>query len=142
MFLNQKKRETRMIKQTIVNDIIGKTFADKLEEVIFPVSPSFNYTRREMVENIGCANFIAAQNLAKVLKRLGIKSAQELYKIGPHSLLRSKGIGETSLFVAMCILYSEGFSVLKWWGWTKEHTKFAAYRHQIIKKSRNRKQEI
>lgn len=128
-----------MIKSTIVNAIIGKGFADKLDEPIFEVG-GWIYTRRGMVEELGCANFIAAAKLAKVLRRLKINSSLKLYRLDPGSLARTKGIGESCLFVAMCILDYKGFDLEKWWG--TDRAKFSAVKHQTLKQARKYKQAV
>lgn len=114
-----------MIQRDKVETVIGKGFADKLDEEIFKVGEWF-YTRREMVEDLGCANFIAAVRLAKVLKRLNIKTAAQLHRIDPLSLARAKGIGETAIFVAMCILDASGYDVLKWWSYKDNKAKVSS----------------
>lgn len=130
-----------MIAREKVEQVIGKGFADKLDEMVF-MSGDMGYTRREMVEEIGCANFIAAARLSKVLRRLRVNSPRELYKLDPFSLARSKGIGEAALFVAMCILDANKFDVVKWWGFTGTTAKFSTYKHHAITQSRKRKQEV
>ena len=123
-----------MLTRTKVEKIIGKTFADRLDEDIFKVSDNWALTRREMVSLIGCGNFIAAAKLAKVLKRLKVNNPAQLFKIDPVSLARVKGIGESSIFVAMCILDSSGYDVITWWN---KETKFSA-----VKKARKNRQEV
>lgn len=130
-----------MIAREKVEQVIGKGFADKLDEMVF-MSGDMGYTRREMVEEIGCANFIAAARLSKVLRRLRVNNPKELYKLDPFSLARSKGIGEAALFVAMCILDANKFDVVKWWGFTGTTAKFSTYKHHAITQSRKRKQEV
>lgn len=130
-----------MLAREIVQEVIGKGFADKLDEYVFE-SGSILYTRREMVEKIGCANFIAAAKLAKVLRRLQIHTPTQLYKLDPHSLARSRGIGEAAIFVAMCILEANDFDVMKWWEFSGATTKFSSFKHNAIRKSRSKKQEV
>lgn len=130
-----------MIARETVEKVIGKGFADRLDELVF-MSGDMGYTRREMVEEIGCANFIAAARLGKVLRRLQVNTPKELYKLDPFSLARSKGIGEAALFVAMCILDANKFDVIKWWGFTGTTAKFSTYKHHAITQSRKRKQEV
>jgi hypothetical protein len=131
-----------MIVREKVEQVIGKGFADKLDEQIFKVDESFGYTRREMVENLGCANFIAAARLAKVLRRLAVNSPARLNKLDPFSLARAKGIGESALFVAMCILDASGYDVIKWWGFKGNQAKFSSFKSHAISHARKRKQEV
>lgn len=78
-----------------------------------------NYTRQQMIAELGCANFIAATRLGKVLRRLGIKTVQKLAQTDPLSLVRVQGVGERTVYVAMCLLDAHGYSVAKWWGWDR-----------------------
>ncbi len=131
-----------MLTRKVVETTIGKTFADKLDEVVFE-SGSLTYSRRQMVDDLGCANFGAASRLEKALKKLGIKTVAQLYKTDPFSIVRTRGIGETSIFVAMCILDNSGYSVTQWWGWKETNTlKFSSFKHRAIKKASKRKHEV
>ena len=127
-----------MLEREKVEKVIGKTFADNLDEEIFKVNINWFYTKREMVEELGCANFIAAVKLAKVLKRLNVANPQELKKIDPISLARAKGVGPASLFVAMCILEKHNYDAVKWWGYNGNLNKF----NTAARKARKRKQEV
>lgn len=133
-----------MIDRILVETVIGKTFADRLDEPIFK-SGNWTYTRREMVEKVGCANFIAAATLGKVLHRLSVHSPKELSALDPFSLARSKSIGETALFVAACILDANGYSVEKWWAWDRDKNnlvKFSTFKHHAQRRARKHKQEV
>lgn len=132
-----------MLNRDIVNATIGKTFADKLDEVVFAVSDTLTFSRRDMIEVLKCGNFNAATRLEKALKKLGIKTPAQLYKLDPFSLVRIRSIGETSLYVAMCILDSAGYDVVKWWGWHDTNTvKFASFKRDAIKRARKKQHEI
>lgn len=132
-----------MLTREVVVNTIGKTFADMLDEVVIE-SGSIHYTRRTMVEVLGCANFIAAARLQAVIKRLKITSAKELYKMDPLSIARSRGIGATSMYVAMCILDATGHDVEKWWGWDAKRTvvKFSTFKAHAMRRASKRKQDV
>jgi hypothetical protein len=135
------KERKRMIERTKVEQVIGKTYADKLDEAIFRVG-NWEYTRREMVDDLGCASFIAATRLAKVLRRLNVMSPAQLNRLDPSSLARTKGIGESSLFVAMCILDHAQYNILDWWGMKDNVVKFSTFKHNVIRRARKHKQEV
>ena len=126
-----------MIGREYVEKIIGKGFADKLDEIVFDIG-SLQYSRRQMVEELGCANFIAAARLQKVLRRLGIKNGKQLYNLDPLSLARAKGIGETALFVAMCILDSGNLDVVEWWQYNGNRTKFSTFKSHALRRAKKR----
>jgi hypothetical protein len=130
-----------MITRTKIETVIGKGFADSLDAPIFQVN-EWRYTRRQMVELLDCANFIAAARLAKVLKRLKIESAAQLNKMDPYSLARTRGIGNACIFVAMCILDAGGYDVLKWWNYKDNVVKFQTFKHKAIQRASRRKHEV
>src|SRR3970040_2435368 len=130
-----------MIARTKVENIIGKGFADKLDEVVIE-SGKLIYTRREMVERLGCANFIAAAKLSKILRRLGIATPAQLNNMDPFSLARVKGIGESCLFVALCILEEAEYDVEEWWQYKDNNVKFSSFKAHAITHSRKRKHEV
>lgn len=132
-----------MLDRKVVESTIGKTFADSLDETIFEVG-ELSYSRREMVEYLGCANFHAAALLQAVLKRLKIKTAKDLYDLDPLSLARAKGIGATSVFVAMCILDANKYDVEKWWGWKQGASvvKFSTFKSHALRRAKKRGQEV
>lgn len=132
-----------MLKRTIIVKCIGKTFADSLDHFAINVSSNLSYTKREMIELVGCANYNAAARLEKVLKRLKVKSPEDIWKLNPIDLLRIKGIGETSMYVAMCILDINGYSVEEWWGWNGNVIKFSTFKHHAARRALKRgKQEV
>ena len=131
-----------MLERKTVEKVIGKGFADKLDEEVFKVNLNWFYTRREMVEELGCANFVAAARLAKVLKRLEVANPAKLFKLDPYSLARSRGIGEAALFVAMCILDAKQYNVTDWWQWNDNTVKFSSFKANAIRRSSRRKQEV
>ena len=131
-----------MIARAKVEAVIGKGFADKLDEMVFH-SGDMGYTRREMVEELGCANFVAAERLGKVLRRLQIHTPAQLHKTDPFSLARARGIGEACIFVAMCILDAKGYDVVKWWQWKDTiDVKFSSFKAHALSRASKRKQDV
>jgi hypothetical protein len=132
-----------VINRKTIETTIGKTFADKLDELVLDISEELSFTKRQMIEDLGCANFLAAYRLQKVLKRLGITTVSRLYKTDPMSLARCRGIGETAIYVAMCILHTRHKDVNVWWGWKETNSlKFNAFKQKAIKRARKRKHEV
>lgn len=132
-----------MLKYDLLNKTVGKGFADSFEELAININDTITFTRREMIEELGCANFNAATRLQKALKKLDIVSPARLFRTDPFSILRIKGIGVTSMYVAMCILDFNDYSVAEWWGWKgTNHTKFSSFKHRAIKKASKHKQEV
>lgn len=96
-----------MISRTKVEKVIGKTYADSLDELIFDIG-GIQYTRRELVDEVGCASFGATKRLERVLNRLRVHTPIQLYRLDPSSLARIHGIGSACIFTAMCIIEFEG----------------------------------
>ena len=123
-----------MLERKTVEATIGKGFADHLDEYIMP---NLAITRRAMVENLGCANFIAAARLDKVLKRLGVDSPAKLWKTNPMDLARVRGIGAAAMFVAMCFLDATQYNVAEWWGWKETNElKFSSFKANAVRRAR------
>ena len=75
-------------------------------EVILTVG-SKSFTRKTCVEELGCPNFRAAQNLSTALQSIGVDSTKKLARTTPADLLRLEGVGERTVFVALCVLDAE-----------------------------------
>jgi len=73
------------------------------EETILSVGAK-KYTRQTCVTELGCPNFKAAQNLSHALQSIGVDSTKALAKTTPADLLRLEGVGERTVFVALCVL--------------------------------------
>lgn len=132
-----------MLTRDVVETTIGKTFADKLDEVVLDVSPQLSFTRRSMVEDLGCANFVAAVTLQKVLRKFGITTPSQLFKTDPFSIVRVKGVGETTMFVAMCILDAAQYNVKDWWGWKETNElKFSSFKHNATRRASKAKHDV
>lgn len=72
-------------------------------EVILKLGPN-EFTRERCVRELGCPNFKAAQNLSRALDSIGVESTKQLAKTTPADLLRLEGVGERTVFVALCVL--------------------------------------
>lgn len=132
-----------MLTRELVETIISKGFADKLDEVILDISPKLTFTRRQMVEDLGCANFVAAAVLQKALRKLDIQTPAQLFKTDPFSLVRVRGVGEATIFVAMCILDAAEYNVAEWWGWKKTNdVKFSSFKHNATRRASKAKHDI
>ncbi len=130
-----------MMQRDSIEHVLSKGFADKLDEAIFTVGDK-EYSRRNMVEELGCANFIAAAKLTKVLRRLKINTVRDIWDINPVDLARAKGIGEASIFVVMCLLDAHKFDVEEWWGWNNNSVKFSTFKSNAISRAKRRSQDV
>ena len=117
---------------------LGTTILTSLQDVRLTIGAT-TYTRQEMIDTLGCGNFAAASHLTAVLKRLGVTTIAALYKLDPGSLARQRLVGITTLYVAMCVLDSEGYDIAKWWGWHQEKVvKFSTYKHRLLQRAKKR----
>lgn len=132
-----------MIKREVIAKTLSKGFAEALDTVVIDAGGELSFTRRQMIEDLDCGNFNAAARLSKVLRRLGIHTVAKLYRTDPQSLLRARGVGEATVYVAMCILDARKYDVYKWWGWKQDNVvKFAAYRAQAKSKAKKYKHAV
>jgi hypothetical protein len=104
-----------VLNYTVIHATVGKGLADKQEEVCFKLGDDA-YTKRDFIQNIGVANWVAIANLSRVLRKLKVKTVNDLFNTDPYSLYRAKGIGDTALFVAMHFLHYHGYNPMNWWG--------------------------
>lgn len=116
-----------------INQTFGKTFADHLSRVVLAVG-SIQITAFTLVNEVGCANVVAAQRLSATLRRLHITTLKQLAKIDPASLYRVEGCGHTQVYVAMCLLEHHGIDPGEWWGWAVKGE--AVRQHARAKKKR------
>ena len=132
-----------MLTPKTTTKILGKTFSDHLDELIIDAGPQLQFSRRTMITEVGCANFIAARAVHSLFNRLGITTARQLFHTDPFSLARVRGVGETALFVVACILDAKGHDVEQWWGWKDTNVvKFSTFKHHATVRARKRKQEV
>jgi|SRR5215831_4167135 len=132
-----------MIERPKIENTIGKTFADMLDTFVIDASGEIRFTRRQMIEDLGCANFAAASRLERVLNKLKITTIRRLFNTNPMDIARVRGIGATSIYVAMCILDYGQYDVEEWWGWKETNNlKFSSYKHNVTKRASKRKQEV
>lgn len=124
-----------MLNYTVIHATVGKGIADRQELICFRLGNE-QYTKRYFLEEIGVANWVAIANLSRVLRRLKITNAKQLYQLSPYDLYRSKGIGDTALFVAMHILHHHGFQPMNWWGDEKVE------RYKKLRKTAKQKQDV
>lgn len=118
---------------TLINTTIGKTFADHLSRPVLTIG-DIEVSAHALVNEVGCANLVAAQGLSATLKRIRCRSIKELANLDPMSLYRVQGCGHTQVYVAMCLLEHHGVDPSKWWGW---ETKGSSVQRQArLKKSK------
>jgi hypothetical protein len=133
------KLKTRVNAQ----QMIGKAFVEKLEtEVVLKIGDT-EFARQGMIDSLGCANFNAAARISRTLKRLRVHSIPELFRMDPATLYRIRGVGDTQVYVIMCVLDHFGYSVKEWWGWSEESNRvtFSTHKHRIKVRATRRKDD-
>ncbi len=73
------------------------------QEIILTIG-ALTFTREKCVRDLGCPNFRAAGNLSTALNSIGIDSVDRLATTTPKDLMRLEGVGERTVFVALCVL--------------------------------------
>ena len=94
--------------------VYGANLRRWYDEIVLTLG-TLTWTRREMIDVLGCGNFIAAKRLTSACKEYDIRNLHDLDQVGLHGLLRIVGIGERSAWVAACLMHSVGDTdVMKW----------------------------
>lgn len=130
-----------MLSTTKVGKLIGKDVVNRLDELLIDTG-SLQISKNDLVRVYGSGNWRAARNVGRALKRLGLKTPKDIYRMDPFSFARISRFGSDSFFVLMCILDHHGFGVEKWWGWKADDTvvKFSTFRHRAITRASRHKQ--
>lgn len=89
-----------------------KTHTVSIKEDVYVEIAGIEFSLRDLMD-INCPNFVAAKRLSKMLKKLGVKSIAQLWKLDPFSLFNTRGVGMTQVYVAMCVVHTK-YSGLKW----------------------------
>mgnify|MGYP001558961427 CR=1 FL=1 len=92
---------------------LGTSFVNKQNEIVLRVG-SRQWTRMQLVQSVGVGNLSAAARLSTVLRKTRVDSMEKLYSVDPRDFALIPKLGETTVFVAMAVLASEGFSVERW----------------------------
>ena len=92
---------------------LGQSFVNKQNEIVLRIG-SKQWTRMQLVRSIGIGNMAAAAKLSSVLRRTKVMTIEQLYAVDPRDFALIPKLGETTVFVAMAVLASEGFSVDRW----------------------------
>ncbi len=119
--------------------VFGSSFVNRLAEPFLTIG-RHSYSRRDLVEDLGTGNFTAAARLGRVLKRLRVTSPAKLHELTPESLAAVVGVGVTTLYVAMCVLEAEGYSVTSWYGWRERGgVTFGTHKRRAFQRGSRRK---
>jgi hypothetical protein len=94
--------------------LLGKTFVEKQQEGILAIGKDV-WSRQEIVDDLHCGNFVAAQNLTKVARKLQVESLDQLVsRFTIEDLFAQEGFGITTMFVFMCAQEARAKDPLKW----------------------------
>lgn len=117
----------------------SNSFVDELTEKRF-VFAGEEFSKQDLIDELGVGSFIAAARASNVLQKLGIETIPQLRKMDPISLLRKKGFGQGSMHVVMCFLDMRGVDVGKWWGWKEDgnDVKFSSFQARAKRRAKKR----
>lgn len=102
------------INPTDHRPFLGTSFVNRQEEIVLRIGTK-QWTRTQLVQHIGIGNIAAAGKLSTVLRKAGVKNIEQLYTLDPRELSLIKGLGETTIYVAMAVLHIEGFNAAQWY---------------------------
>jgi hypothetical protein len=86
-----------------LRDQLGRSFMRRLVEDPLVVVGGEVFSRDRLVREAGCGNFAAAKRLARELEALEIHTLSDLRHLNIEDLARQKGVGETTVYVLMCL---------------------------------------
>jgi hypothetical protein len=108
------KRDKRQHPYWRDNGLLGKTFLDRQAEGILVIGRDV-WSRQEIVDNLHCGNFVAAQNLTKIARKLQVESLDQLVtRFTLEDLFRENGCGVTTIYVLLCAQEARQKDPLKW----------------------------
>jgi hypothetical protein len=88
--------------------LLGKTFLDRQAQPILRIGKDA-WSRQEIVDDLHCGNFVAAQNLTRVADELDAKSLDDLAaRYTLEDLFQINRCGITTVFVFLSALDSRG----------------------------------
>ena len=121
------------------DSLMDKSFLNSIDSVVLTVGDA-HMSGRQVAKKLGIANLQAARRLSKVCAALQVESVRALYALGAIPLVRTKGVGNATMWVAMHLLDAHGYSVERWWGWTDggRTPKFSSYRHKLMAQAKVR----
>jgi hypothetical protein len=94
--------------------LLGKHLIDLQEEEILVIGKD-SWSRQEIVDLLHCGNFVAAQNLSKLAKKLDVESLEQLLsRFTMEDLLAETGVGVVTIFVLMCAMDSRKKDPMKY----------------------------
>lgn len=87
---------------------MGKTFIDRLDEPILSIGKDV-FSRRQMIDELHCANFAAAARLSQAVEGFAPKSINDLARrLSLDNLLGVDGVGVMTVFVWLTVLDHAG----------------------------------
>lgn len=103
-----------------VTHTLGRPFIQRMDEVVFNLGAT-RITRQQLADianpfpSVRCV-----RRLEEICKQRGLTNLNALYEFGPTALATVEGAGETTLWVAMCLLDHAGLSVVGWFDWRRQ----------------------
>lgn len=113
--------------------LLGHTFVTRQNQTALQIGEQ-KWSRWELANVFGLANFRAAGTLTMHLRRLGVKNLEQLYAISPEELAAIKGVGETGAYVAASILKENKFDAKHWAGYGPNGAEPVTFRTLKIRK--------
>lgn len=95
-------------------EVLGKGLIDHQQKVVLEIGDD-RWTRQEMIDKLHCGNFVAAANVSRAMKNLGVRSVKDAVRsVVVSELMTIRGIGVTSVYVFMCAVNAVGKDPLEW----------------------------
>jgi hypothetical protein len=101
------------------------------------------YTRTNIVNELGISVSPAVYRVDRILKKLDITTPEKLYNTLPESLAAITGFGESCMYVVMALVEAHGFDIFRWWGYESgNEVRFNSFKYKIKKEAAQRQHPV
>lgn len=94
---------------------LGKSFVTRFNEVALQIGKD-KWTRHQLADELGVGNYRAAALVTRALRKLQVKSLEEVFSWDPIDLAHVHQLGETGMWVLLRALESKGHNPKAWYG--------------------------
>jgi hypothetical protein len=109
---------------------LGSSFVKRLVGETIITIGNQSWSRDRLVRYAKCGNFAAAKRLQHALEAAKVETTKELQTLDPLVLAQQKGVGETTIYVLLCVQAELHQQQLSWgnvtWRTWRDHVEAEA----------------
>lgn len=117
---------------------LGKTFVTRLSETALQIG-SDAWSRHELANDLGCGNYRAASLVTRAMRKLKVRSIEEVFTYDPIDLAGIHQLGETGMWVLLRALEAKGFNTLAWYGANRKDTELVTFRTLKVRRAKRKR---